>query len=136
MKETLTEQYCRTDFETSKLVKQAGFDLPCVAFTFVDGLNENRIFYGSPINHNADQSPFEPKISIPLISIVLEWLKDKGYYVDYQVYLDDDDSGAMGMYHCNFYHGAELLAEKFFQNERQEQFDFIRTVCNHILTKD
>lgn len=127
MNEKLTEEYWRVSFDTAKLLKEAAFDCEVHCYTWPDGLNEDKTFYSNKaLNYNADpEKPFEPRISIPLISVAVEWCKDLGYA-----------DGCFDYMYVITYKGKTLKAvdmstPEYPEQDRQQLFYFIQACCKH-----
>lgn len=130
MNEKLTEQYYRCDFETSKLLKEAGFDEKCTAhYDISDGY-----YWG--IATNSNHNYFERKCSAPLISVAKEWLNEKGY--DVQTTLHHEDKSAEKYFMLRLRLNNQIIlfdAWYLHKDVTQKDFDlnFIQTCCKHII---
>lgn len=118
MNEKLTEQYYRCDFETSKLLKEAGFDLPTTAFY---QWPDYKLCYHE---HNITRNGTSTCISAPLISVAKEWCYEKGYA--------HEVDGVKGF---EIYDKTENLIGIYPQHYASKETDihFIQTCCKHII---
>jgi hypothetical protein len=117
MKAEYTEEHYRVDFETAKLLKETGFDLLCNS-----NFNKNRGSNNSVICRNSDTVTF---YSAPLISVVLEWLKDLAYRKGYR-----GDGVAV------FHNGTWIkISNKETGSERKDNLLFIQSCCNHLVNR-
>lgn len=110
----LNEQYYRVDFETAKLLKEAGFEVKCTAYyELVD-----KYYWGVVANNNHN---FHPKrISAPLISVAYQWCRDKGYGHNY-----------MG----DLLFKRNKTGVSMLQNaDTRENISFITACCTHLIT--
>jgi hypothetical protein len=115
------EQYWRTDFEVSKLLKQAGFD---------KRVNAVYDSVGNLSNHEGTKAlAFKNIYSAPLIAIALEWVKEKGYFN-----WTDNDVPHNTIW-CSVHFGNEYLElskYKEFTSEREKDLFVITTACTHL----
>jgi hypothetical protein len=119
------EQYYRVDFETAKLLKDAGFNTP------VGGIaSRNTVRHATEcINHNYYTANYIQNYSAPLIAIALEWIKEKGYFN----WTDNDVPP--GIIWANVHYGKDLLSvSKYteFNNERDRDLFIIINACTHL----
>lgn len=125
MESKYSERYWRVDFESAKLLKQAGFMETCEMYWYdnvpIKVTNTNK---GMPSN----------KASAPLIAVALEWCKDKGYFAEQMDYIwaviGHKEFG--GTFNIQSFDTCE---ESFPKTEREQSLLFIQTVCNHLISK-
>ena len=68
---TITEDYC--DFETAKLLKEKGFDVPCLAHWYI-GSETQEEFSDHPFNWNEVKSDLD-WLSCPTLQMAMKWLR-------------------------------------------------------------
>lgn len=126
MKEKLTEHYYRCDFETSKLLKEAGFNGATFAFYNPTYTEVNNILLYPYNGGNLDNWNKETHlISAPLISVAIEWCKELGYA-----------DGCFDYMYVITYKGKTLKAvdmstPEYPEQDRQQLFYFIQACCKH-----
>lgn len=122
MNEKLTEEYWRVDFDTAKLLKEAGFDKIALAY-----YQENNGYFWSwanPLNHNKQYQ----RLSAPLISVAFEWCYELGY----RCYLKQEKNSTRFTLKL----GSKQLDEQYnFTSElyfgRSYDLAFIQACCKH-----
>lgn len=94
----ITEDF--VSFETAKLLKEKGFDVPCLTCWYI-GSEAHEKFNDSPFNYNEIKSEFE-WLSRPTLQMAMKWLREvhkihiqiwileeKGYWFDIEKILND-----------------------------------------------
>jgi hypothetical protein len=117
------EAYYRVDFETAKLLKQAGFGGKTNAF--YQSPNYELEYHEATVDRNITTTA----TSAPLIAVALEWLKEKGYKWR---------TNHGGLIVCNGSDVANIskLMEKIYDKPnygRNLNLLFITTCCKHLI---
>ncbi len=134
MESKYSEQYWRVDFETAKLLKQAGFDIFCNGFYersnyFVEqNLTNFNGISGEPILHSA-----------PLIDVALEWLKQKGYKMQVGLEQADINPNERRIELRLMLNGAVIMQPTWYfpqgTDKRESNLAYIAHACTHLISK-
>jgi hypothetical protein len=88
---TITEDYC--DFETAQLLKEKGFDVPCLAHWFI-GTNKHFVISTTPQNWNEVKTDLS-WLSCPTLQMAMKWLREvHELYIEVSLSCDREDKNA------------------------------------------
>lgn len=130
----IEEQF--VSFDTARLLKEAGFDVPCEHFYTDDDYGEmERRRLTNPVNHNA----YTDDYSCPTQSLVSRWLRD-AHQIHVGIVCYDDEwfwdlwktnGSVIGVYTIK-YHGEKLFPsyEEAMEAGIQEAIKFIKQQDN------
>jgi hypothetical protein len=121
MESKYSEQYYRVDFDTAKLLKQAGFDSATHSFYNPTYKETNNCLLYPFVGGNIDNWNKEKHlISAPLIAIAKTWCEEKGY-----------KHHALTAYSTNTDWSKNFVCN--YTDNREVDIAFISTVCNHLI---
>lgn len=84
-----TENY--VTFETAKLLKEKGFNYPCMQYIIEGDIDKQLVFSEGEIDWN--DAPVTKTISIPTLQMAMKWIREVGNLfieIDYDSYETED----------------------------------------------